>query len=151
MRVVVQPEPASDIEIPTEDARVTCRPALAALVEERLAAQQAAVDAAIRASVVVLPPATWREIQERAASVGVDRRAERRRRPPPAIGRSGPGSRRRRQRVVTMGRAGQGLVEYGLILAFTALLTTLWLVVFGGTVSDALTAIAVAIDRATGG
>jgi Flp pilus assembly pilin Flp len=49
------------------------------------------------------------------------------------------------------GQAGQGLVEYGLILAFTALLTTMWLVVFGGTVSDALTAIAVAIDRATGG
>ena len=49
------------------------------------------------------------------------------------------------------GQAGQGLVEYGLILAFTALLTTIWLVVFGGTVSDALTAIAVAIDHATGG
>jgi two-component system sensor histidine kinase DegS len=71
MRVVVQPEPASDIEIPTEDARGDMPPALAALVEERLAAQQAAVDAAIRASVVVLPSATWREIQERAASVGV--------------------------------------------------------------------------------
>ena len=69
--VVVQPEPTSDIEIPTEDARGDMPPALAALVEERLAAQQAAVDAAIRASVVVLPPATWREIQERAASVGV--------------------------------------------------------------------------------
>jgi hypothetical protein len=71
MRVVVQPEPASDVEIPTEDARGDMPPALAALVEERLAAQQAAVDAAIRASVVVLPSATWREIQERAASVGV--------------------------------------------------------------------------------
>ena len=46
---------------------------------------------------------------------------------------------------------GQGLAEYALILAFTALLTTMWLIVFGGTVSDALTAIAVAIDRATGG
>ena len=46
---------------------------------------------------------------------------------------------------------GQGLVEYGLILSLTALLTAMWLVVFGGTVSDALTAIAVAIDRATGG
>ena len=46
---------------------------------------------------------------------------------------------------------GQGLVEYGLILAITAVLTTVWLVVFGGTVSDALTAIGIAIDRATGG
>ena len=40
---------------------------------------------------------------------------------------------------------GQGLVEYGLILTLTAILTTMWLVVFGGTVSEALTAIAVAI------
>jgi Flp pilus assembly pilin Flp len=48
-------------------------------------------------------------------------------------------------------RLGQGLVEYGLILALTAVLTTVWLVVFGGTVSDALAAIAIAIDRATGG
>jgi Flp pilus assembly pilin Flp len=47
--------------------------------------------------------------------------------------------------------AGQGLVEYGLILALSAVLTTVWLVVFGGTVSDALTVIAIAIDRATGG
>ena len=46
-------------------------------------------------------------------------------------------------------RLGQGLVEYGLILALTAVLTTVWLVVFGGTVSDALAAIAIAIDRAT--
>jgi Flp pilus assembly pilin Flp len=52
---------------------------------------------------------------------------------------------------VIAGRTGQGLVEYGSILAFTALLTTVWLVVFGGTVSDALTAIGIAIDRATGG
>lgn len=50
-----------------------------------------------------------------------------------------------------MTAAGQGLVEYGLILAITSVLTAIWLVVFGGTVSDALTAIAVAIDQATGG
>lgn len=49
------------------------------------------------------------------------------------------------------GRVGQGLVEYGLILAVTAMLTTVWLVVFGEAVSDALAAIAMAIDRATGG
>lgn len=46
---------------------------------------------------------------------------------------------------------GQGLVEYGLILALTSLLTIVWLVVFGGAVSDALAAIALAIDQATGG
>jgi Flp pilus assembly pilin Flp len=46
---------------------------------------------------------------------------------------------------------GQGLVEYGLIAALTSALTLVWLVVFGGTVSDALTAIGIAIDQATGG
>ncbi len=46
---------------------------------------------------------------------------------------------------------GQGLVEYGLIAALSSLLTVVWLVVFGGTVSNALTAIGVAIDHATGG
>ena len=46
---------------------------------------------------------------------------------------------------------GQGLVEYGLLTALTSALTLLWLVVFGGTLSDALTAIGSAIDQATGG
>lgn len=46
---------------------------------------------------------------------------------------------------------GQGLVEYGLILALASLLAVIWLLVFGGTVSDALTAIGIAIDQATGG
>jgi len=68
----VRPDARSEVEIPTAEAGSDLPPALAALVEERRAAQQAAVDAAIRNSVVVLPPATWREIQERAASVGVD-------------------------------------------------------------------------------
>ena len=39
------------------------------------------------------------------------------------------------------GSSGQGLVEYGLILALDRVLTVLWLVVFGGAMSDALTAI----------
>jgi len=46
---------------------------------------------------------------------------------------------------------GQGLVEYGLMTALTGVLTLIWLVVFGGTLSDALTAIGQAIDQATGG
>ena len=46
---------------------------------------------------------------------------------------------------------GQGLVEYGLILALTAMLTMVWLVVFGGAVANALAAIAQAIDQATRG
>ena len=52
---------------------------------------------------------------------------------------------------VADGRSGQGLVEYGLMTALTSALTMLWLVVFGGTLSDALTAIGQAIDQATGG
>jgi Flp pilus assembly pilin Flp len=52
---------------------------------------------------------------------------------------------------VRMAIRGQGLVEYGLILALASLLTVVWLVVFGGTVSEALTAIGIAIDQATGG
>jgi hypothetical protein len=35
--------------------------------------------------------------------------------------------------------------------ALTSAFTALWLVVFGGTLSDALTAIGQAIDQATGG
>ena len=46
---------------------------------------------------------------------------------------------------------GQGLVEYGLVLALTSVLTLLWLIVFGGSISDALTVIGRAIDEATGG
>ena len=42
-------------------------------------------------------------------------------------------------------------MEYGLILAWTALLTVMWLAVFGGAISDALTVIGQAIDEATGG
>lgn len=49
------------------------------------------------------------------------------------------------------GLRGQGLVEYGLIAALSSLLTVVWLVIFGGAVSDALTAIGIAIDQATGG
>ena len=46
---------------------------------------------------------------------------------------------------------GQGLVEYGLILALTTILTVLILVVFGGTVADFLVAVGGAINAATGG
>ena len=46
---------------------------------------------------------------------------------------------------------GQGIVEYGLIMSLTVVLTTLILVVFGGTLADVLAAIGEAIDAATGG
>ena len=54
-------------------------------------------------------------------------------------------------RSVTRSAPGQGLVEYGLMTALTSALTVLWLVVFGGALSDALTAIGQAIDQAAGG
>ena len=46
---------------------------------------------------------------------------------------------------------GQGIVEYGLILALTGGFTALILGVFGGTLADVLAAIGGAIDAATGG
>ncbi len=46
---------------------------------------------------------------------------------------------------------GQGIVEYGLILALTVSITVLILGVFGGAVADVLTAIARTIDAAAGG
>lgn len=49
------------------------------------------------------------------------------------------------------GRVGQGLVEYGLILALTSTFTALILGVFGGTLADILSLIGNAIDAATGG
>jgi Flp pilus assembly pilin Flp len=49
------------------------------------------------------------------------------------------------------GHGGQGVVEYGLILALTGAFTTLILGVFGGTLADILGVIGNAIDAATGG
>jgi Flp pilus assembly pilin Flp len=50
-----------------------------------------------------------------------------------------------------LGLRGQGIVEYGLILALTAVFTALILGVMGGTLADVLSAIGGAIDAATGG
>ncbi len=49
------------------------------------------------------------------------------------------------------GARGQGLVEYGLILALTVVFTILILGVFGGTVADLLARVGEIIDAATGG
>ncbi len=46
---------------------------------------------------------------------------------------------------------GQGVVEYGLILALTSIFTVLILGVFGGTLADFLSLVGSAIDAATGG
>ena len=70
-RAIAEPLKASQVEIPTEEAGKAMPPALAALVEERREAERDAAEAAVRDSIVVLPPAPWREIRDRAASVGV--------------------------------------------------------------------------------
>jgi two-component system sensor histidine kinase DegS len=46
-------------------------PALAAMIEDRMADERDAAEAARLAAIVVLPPSAWREIQSRAASIGV--------------------------------------------------------------------------------
>ena len=71
MRALPEPPPGPDIEIPTQEAGKNLPPALAALVEDRRNAERDAAAAAVRASVVILPSSVWREIQDRAASVGV--------------------------------------------------------------------------------
>ena len=48
------------------------------------------------------------------------------------------------------GQAGQGIVEYGLILSGSALFAVIVLVFFGGTLSALLKAVGNAIDAATG-
>jgi Flp pilus assembly pilin Flp len=49
------------------------------------------------------------------------------------------------------GVRGQGLVEYGLILALTSVFTAIILGVFGGTMAEFLSIVGSAIDAATGG
>jgi two-component system sensor histidine kinase DegS len=64
-------EPASGQAIPTAEAGKDLPPALAAMQEERRADERDAAEAAVRRSIVPLPAAAWREIQGRAASIGV--------------------------------------------------------------------------------
>ena len=57
-----------------------------------------------------------------------------------------PDRRRRARRGLVR---GQGVVEYGLILALSGLLAVVVLVVFGGTLSGVLEAVGDAIDAAS--
>jgi len=62
MRPDQTPTAADDADLP---------PALAAMMEDRRADARDAVEAARRDAIVVLPPSTWREIQGRAATLGL--------------------------------------------------------------------------------
>ena len=65
----IQRAPGSVVPIPEDSGALP--PALAAMVEDRRADEREAVEAAGREAIVSLPATTWREIQSRAASVGV--------------------------------------------------------------------------------
>ena len=70
-RAIAEPRRTSAVDAPAPEAGKELPPALAAMFEERLADERDAAEAAIRESIVVLPAANWREIQGRAASIGV--------------------------------------------------------------------------------
>jgi hypothetical protein len=61
-RSEVVPEAAASKDLP---------PALAAMMEDRRADARSAAESAQRDSIVALPPSTWREIQGRAATLGL--------------------------------------------------------------------------------
>jgi hypothetical protein len=64
-------EPADATTPASAPAGADLPPALAAMIEERAADERDAVEAARLEALVVLPPGIWREIQGRAASIGV--------------------------------------------------------------------------------
>jgi two-component system sensor histidine kinase DegS len=70
-RAVAEPRRTSTADAPVPHAGKDLPPALAHMFEARQADERAAAEAAIRASIVALPAANWREIQGRAASIGV--------------------------------------------------------------------------------
>ena len=120
------------------------------MIEDRRADELDALEAARRESVVALPRGTWRELETRAAMLGIEAElladgAELRLAADLPRGR---GARQGMIAAVPAGWRGQGLVEYGLILALTALFTVLILFVFGGTLAEVLDAIGDAIDAA---
>jgi two-component system sensor histidine kinase DegS len=71
-RAVVESKSGPDVAIPTAEGSKDLPPALAALVEERREAEREAARAAIRDAICALPPSAWREIRDRAASVGAE-------------------------------------------------------------------------------
>ena len=58
-------------QTPDEAADKDLPPALAAMMADRRADARDALEAAKREAIVVLPPSTWREIQSRAATLGI--------------------------------------------------------------------------------
>ena len=61
----------ADLTPDAESEAADLPPALAAMMEDRRADARDALEAARREAIVVLPPSTWREIQSRAATLGI--------------------------------------------------------------------------------
>jgi two-component system sensor histidine kinase DegS len=61
----------ADLTPAAESDAADLPPALAAMMEDRRADARDALEAARREAIVVLPPSTWREIQGRAATLGI--------------------------------------------------------------------------------
>ena len=62
---------AGAAEVPDAPSGGDLPPALAAMIEDRIADERDAEEEARRASIIALPATTWRDIQSRASSVGV--------------------------------------------------------------------------------
>lgn len=75
-RAVAAPSAGTGVAIPAEEADKDLPPALAMMVEARRATQRDAAAAAVRAAIVALPPPAWRDIEGRAASIGVEAELE---------------------------------------------------------------------------
>ena len=70
-RAIADAKRVSSIDIPEPEAGKDLPPALAEMFEQRLADERQAAEDAVRESIIALPAANWREIQSRAASIGV--------------------------------------------------------------------------------
>src|SRR5262245_46722017 len=64
-------EPAASPEAPRKKGE-ELPPALAAMIEDRRANEREALEAAQRDSIVALPVGTWRELETRAATLGIE-------------------------------------------------------------------------------
>ncbi len=70
-RAVVGARRVSNIDVPEPESGKDLPPALAAMFEQRLEDERRAAENAILESIVALPAPNWREIQDRASSIGV--------------------------------------------------------------------------------
>ena len=125
-------------------------PALAAMIEDRREQAEAAAETARNAAIVALPANAWREIQQRAATVGISAElADRRRGAADRCRPSRPTSRALTSSGRDDRRARSGPRRVRTDPTLSAVLAVVLLVFFGGTLSAVLEAIGEAIQRAS--